>query len=417
MGENIKTTSRRIDTIDVLRGFALVGILYAHMIIWYTGAALPAEVYTQYTGIANGVSMGIFGGLVFGKFFSVFSFLFGLSFYLHIVKNRTKSGYFKTYIWRLILLFLTGILHHIIWRGDILTIYAVLGIILLFFRHMPHKLILVISLLLIINLPTHVYDAIIFERSDAAVSLPMEEGAERYYALVKNGSFVSVLKENWNSWPGKIEYQLQSGRLLMTLGYFLLGFYAGSANLFNYIGKNISKFSRWNKFTGRGAFALLLIGLLMYLNNYVTIPEINVVPQYKWLAAFLFDIYNACVTIFYITGITILYRMKFFKPILTPLAAMGRMALTNYLLQTFFGLLLFYNFGLGLFEKTSPAVNILLAAGILYLQLKFSQWWLHQYKQGPVEWAWKILTYFKFSSIKKEEQKVVGLKYFENTRN
>jgi uncharacterized protein len=82
MGESIMTTSKRIDTIDVLRGFALAGILYAHMVIWYTGAALPTEVYTKYDSIADGIAMGIFGGLVFGKFFSFFSFLFGLSFFL-----------------------------------------------------------------------------------------------------------------------------------------------------------------------------------------------------------------------------------------------------------------------------------------------------------------------------------------------
>ncbi len=76
MSESTITTSRkRIDTIDVLRGFALAGILYAHMIIWHTGAALPVEVYTAYDSFADGIAMAIFGGLVLGKFFSVFSFL------------------------------------------------------------------------------------------------------------------------------------------------------------------------------------------------------------------------------------------------------------------------------------------------------------------------------------------------------
>lgn len=82
---------------------------------------------------------------------------------------------------------------------------------------------------------------------------------------------------------------------------------------------------------------------------------------------------------------------------------MGRMALTNYLLQTAFGLLLFYNFGLGLFPKTSPAVNVLMGIGVFYLQLKFSQVWLQHFKQGPVEWLWKSLTYFNFSSLNKEK--------------
>ena len=135
MSERITTTSgKRIETIDILRGFALAGILYAHMIIWYTGAALPPEVYSKYDSTADGIAMGIFGALVFGKYFSVFSFLFGLSFSLHFSKNKSERVHKRVYIWRLFLLFIIGIVHHIFWRGDILAIYAVLGILLLFFR-------------------------------------------------------------------------------------------------------------------------------------------------------------------------------------------------------------------------------------------------------------------------------------------
>lgn len=81
---------------------------------------------------------------------------------------------------------------------------------------------------------------------------------------------------------------------------------------------------------------------------------------------------------------------------------MGRMALTNYLLQTFFGLLLFYHFGLGLFDRTSPAVNVVIGIVVFYLQLKFSEWWLSLFKQGPVEWLWKGITNFRFPSIRKD---------------
>src|SRR5690606_15618560 len=184
-------------------GFALLGILYAHIIIWYTGAALPSEVYFKYTGIFDGVAMGIFGGLVFGKFFSVFSFLFGLGFYLHFRQSRGNPNFVPTYVWRLLLLFFIGVVHHIVWRGDILAIYAVLGMLLLGFRKLPAQLILVLSLVLIINLPTHIYDLFSEENPTSAIGLPMEEEAEAYYVLIKNAGFLSVLEENWNSWPAK----------------------------------------------------------------------------------------------------------------------------------------------------------------------------------------------------------------------
>ncbi|UJH91394.1 DUF418 domain-containing protein [Antarcticibacterium sp. 1MA-6-2] len=147
---------------------------------------------------------------------------------------------------------------------------------------------------------------------------------------------------------------------------------------------------------------LVLIAWLMLLMDYVSLPKIDVVPSFKWIAAFLFSIYNFAVTIFYITGIALLYRRKFFHSFLKPLETMGKMALTNYLLQTAFGLLLFYNFGFDLFNKSSPSLNVLMAIAVFFLQIKFSQWWLKRFHQGPVEWFWRSLTYFKFSENRKK---------------
>ena len=397
----VTSTETRIETIDVLRGFALAGILYAHMVIWYTGAALPPDVYTKYDSTANGIALGIFGALVFGKFFSVFSFLFGLSFYLHFRRKGSSPGYLKIYIWRLFLLFIIGVFHHILWRGDILAIYAVLGFALIFFRHFSLKLILPVALLLIINVPSHLYEAFKAEVTDPRLDLPMAAEAEGYYNLVRNAGFLEVLKDNWRSWPAKIEYQLESGRLLMTFGYFLFGLYAGRTEFFNSIEKNLIKINCWNMYMKNAVLLLLFLGLLMYLFDLVTIPGIKVVPEFQWMASFLFSIYNACLTIFYITGITLLFRMSFFKSFLKQLASLGKMALTIYLLQTLLGLLLFYQFGLELFDRTSPAINVVMGLVIFFFQLKFAQWWLKNYRQGPVEWIWKSLTYFTFSKISK----------------
>lgn len=400
MGEKTFTKNReRIEIIDVLRGFALAGILYAHMVFWYTGAALPDDVYFQFGSTTDNIAMAIFGAFVFGKFFSVFSFLFGLSFYLHFRNKNFHSSFLNTYLWRLFLLLIIGIIHHVFWRGDILAVYAALGGLLILFRRTPLKLLLVLSLVLIINLPTHLYE--LFQSPTAEFNFPMAEEAEKYYALVQHADLVTNLEENWKSWPAKIQYQLESGRLGMTFGYFLLGLYAGRTKLFTKLDKNISRFRRWNKVLKNGVLGMLFLGLLMYLFDLVTLPQLEIATGYRWLAGFLFSIYNACLTIFYISGITLLSKTIYFNRVLKPLAAMGRMALTNYLLQTVFGLLLFYNFGLGLFEQTSPAMNILFTVLVFLLQLKFSAYWLQHHKQGPVEWLWKSLTYLRFTSNKK----------------
>ncbi len=396
---SLKKSGERIEIIDILRGFALAGILYAHMVFWYTGASLPQEVYFKYDDFFSEVAMAIFGALVFGKFFSVFSFLFGLGFYLHFRKDRSEGPYFKTYIWRMFLLFLIGLLHHTFWRGDILAIYAVLGVVLLFLRHLPGKLLLWISLLLIINLPTHAFEFFNAPDTNIGIDFPMAAEALKYYSLVKDGDLTAVLRENTGSWQAKIEYQLESGRLLMTLGYFLLGFYAGRKKFFSNIEKNLSHFKKLNDITAKAVLILLLIGLILYLFDYVTLPELTIDPQLQWVLSFLFSIYNASLTFFYITGITLLFRRENFHIFLKPLGKMGRMPLTNYLMQTLFGLLIFYQFGLGLFDKTSPALNVPIMMIVFYLQLKFSQFWLNHYNQGPVEWLWKSFTNLNISIL------------------
>ncbi|MES2676145.1 MAG: DUF418 domain-containing protein, partial [Pseudomonadota bacterium] len=80
---------------------------------------------------------------------------------------------------------------------------------------------------------------------------------------------------------------------------------------------------------------------------------------------------------------------------LSPLANVGKMALTSYLMQTLFGLLLFFSFGLGLFTKTTPAINALISIGIFGLQIIFSHWWLKRFHYGPIEWLWRSATFLK----------------------
>ncbi len=392
----------RIEIVDVLRGFALAGILYAHMIFWYTGAALPQDVYFQFSSFADNLSMAVFGGFVFGKFFSVFSFLFGLSFFLHFQKQKEKSGFIRTYLWRLLLLFLIGLVHHSFWRGDILAIYAFLGALLLIIRKLSPGLFLFLGIILVINLPTHLYELFYGSVQDAQVDFPMAAEAQKYYALVKNADLSTTMAANWHSWDAKIIYQLKSGRLLMTFGYFLLGFWAGKMQLFHAVQQQNKKWRSWNRFSKNAVLSLLLLALLLYLFDLVSLPQLEIAPEFQWTASFLFSIYNACLTTFFISGIVLLYKRHFYRRFLKPLAAMGRMALTNYLLQTFFGLLIFYRFGFGLFEETSPALNIGLTILIFFIQLKISGYWLARHKQGPVEWFWKSLTSFRFASNKKQ---------------
>lgn len=124
----------RIATLDVLRGFALFGILYAHMIFWYAGGPLPQETYQLYQDVGSGIAIGTYIIFILSKFFAIFSFLFGLSFHIQIQSLIKRHEPVVTrFGWRLAILGVIGVLHHIFWRADILSIYVPLGFLLLFF--------------------------------------------------------------------------------------------------------------------------------------------------------------------------------------------------------------------------------------------------------------------------------------------
>ena len=116
----------RIIPVDALRGFALFGILYSHMILWYTAGPLPQRIFTE-MDIGSGIAMGIYGLLFVGKFFSFFSFLFGLSFYLQMKSFKKRNeNFLLRHGWRLVILGVFGLIHHALWRGDILSILHLL---------------------------------------------------------------------------------------------------------------------------------------------------------------------------------------------------------------------------------------------------------------------------------------------------
>lgn len=397
----------RIVTVDALRGFALLGILFAHFIFWYTGAGLPNELYTKYSDAGSQIAGAFNGIFIFGKFFTFFSFLFGLSFFLQMQSLQQKEENFGLrYAWRLLILGIIGLIHHALWRGDILSIYVPLGFILLFAQKLSNKWLLLIALLLSFNIPARIIDIIqIFTASAPAVNLnaPPEgiEEAKRYYDVIKNGSFTVLLADNWKALISKFAFQFGSGRIYITLGFFMLGAYAGRMKWFETPETSKHIIKRICKISGFCTLSVIILPVALFvINNAMKLGWENN-RSMTTLFNFLVDAANTFMTIFYLSGVTmLLYRIRWQK-ILHPLAPVGKMALTVYVSQTLFGLLFFYHIGFGLFEKTSPAHNILIAIMVFILQLLFCKWWLQRFNYGPIEWLWRSLTFGKWFPLKK----------------
>lgn len=392
------THSNRITTIDALRGFALFGILYAHIVLWFSAGALPEQMYKDNFGVA----LGFYFIFILGKFFSIFSFLFGLSFYIQIQSLlKRNDNVVMRFGWRLFILGIIGFIHHILWRGDILTIYVPLGFLLIFARNLSDRVIFIVGIILIFNLPTKIYQIfyLLSHNEMPFKATNTAENAAHYYEIISSAPFMSVILDNLKAFTTKFDYQISSGRLLITFGFFLLGMYAGRMQWFEKLDslKDLVLFI-WKK-AGITLLAIIIIGALLMGISFALGLQNSPSAWGMWVGELLADIVNATLTVFYITSFILLSYREKWKAAFSPLADVGKMALTSYLTQTIFGLLLFYSFGLGLFAKTTTNTNALICIAIFALQIIFSRWWLQRFYYGLIEWLWRSATLLKFQKM------------------
>ncbi len=388
----------RIITLDALRGLALFGILYAHMIFWYAGGALPEQLYKENYGIPSGITLGFYFIFILAKIFSIFSFLFGLSFYIQLKSlMKRNDNFILRFSWRLFILGIIGFIHHALWRADILSIYVPLGFLLIFARNLSNRTLLIIGFTMILNLPTKIYEIIFLSINGQLPfsNAPIAEEGARYYEIMKSAPFFEVVVDNIKALPAKLDYQISSGRLLITFGFFLLGMFAGRMQWFENLNETKPVFQKIWKKTGLTLLAAIAIAILLGALSFSLGLDLKKNLWAMWIAGLFADIFNSGLTLFYISGFTLLMYREKWNRFLSPLASVGKMALTSYLMQTLFGLLLFFSFGLGLFTQTTPAINTLISFCIFGLQIIFSHCWLQRFHYGPIEWLWRSATYLK----------------------
>lgn len=397
--------SNRILTIDVLRGFALFGILYAHLIFWYAGGPLPEETYRLHDDLGSGIAIGVYMIFIISKFFAIFSFLFGLSFHIQIEKLvKRHQPVVARFVWRLTILGVIGVLHHIFWRADILSIYVPLGFLLLFFRNLSDKTLLITGLILVLNIPTKCAELISIALRDQLQLIQEDHkiAGAAYYEIVMHGSFNTMIQHNMQATTEKIIYQINSGRGFITFGFFLLGMLAGRMQWFS----SVEHFKPlFKKILQRSSWTLgvsLLAGIAFGATTFLLKIDFEKSLLAGWFGGLLLEFFNTSLTFIYITGISLLMLKAKWASRMTPLASLGKMGLTAYISQTIIGVFLFFNIGLGLFTVTSPAQNALLCIAIFALQMMVCRWWLNYFAQGPIEWLWRSATDFKWNPLRRK---------------
>ena len=379
---------RRIVVVDVLRGFAVLGILLVNMLsfsgYFYTPTHQMAGVHRLATLLIKFVAQA--------KFYTLFSFLFGWGMAIQMRRAAGRGRPFgPLYVRRLTILLLIGLLHALlIWEGDILVNYAVLGLALLFFRKRSHKTILfaaVVSILIPVLLSTPGPAAAFREWHTGLVAPLRRHMMEGHQANVYvDGSYLEATIHRARAAAFSYSSFIYSAPHIF--GMFLLGLYAGRRRIFHDVDTHLPLF-RCLMWVG------LIVGLVFNAVWLTAGDNPDVFPRaYQELATRgARTVAGSALCLFYISGIVLLTRRGSWMEWLSPLAWVGRTALSNYLLQSIVCTLLFYGYGVGLYGRLGPAITMVLSLILFRAQISLSGWWLERYRFGPAEWLWRSLTY------------------------
>jgi uncharacterized protein len=390
--------AERLPLLDILRGFAVFGILVVN-VLFFSG---PFEwvIAPPWQSWPDRVADLVIAGLFTGKFYSIFSILFGLGFAMQMERAEARGAAGTgTYARRLVILLAIGILHAaFLWYGDILHLYAVLGFFLLFFRRSGLGAIapaVMIGLAIPPGLAALGAIAMSFAPAgtgagnEAAEMFRTAEALRAYGA----GTWLELTRHRVRDW-----LMLDSFAIFFAPNVFammLIGVAAAKARIFHDLAAR-------RPFFRRALYAAVVPGVLGNAFIAATRDVLDpVVPSLLTVAVTAVQaIAVPSLAIVYISAIALAAGSARGARLLAPLAPVGRMALTNYLLQSVIATLIFYSYGLGLFGRVGPATTTGLAVAIFAAQVVASGWWMKRFRFGPAEWVWRSFTYGRAQTMR-----------------
>lgn len=393
----------RIVVIDVLRGFALLGILTVNMLLFSMPLSAEAAGIRLFPDWHDRAARWAVDLLATGKFYTLFSFLFGFGMLVQLARAQVRGdGFAALYGRRLLVLLAFGAAHILLlWFGDVLVCYAVLGFVLLMLRRCRRRTLIVCSLVFA-SLPPLMMSgctavigwmqqnpeaAATLEREMVGTQNELQVDARREIDVYGRGGFAAILRQRVGDylWTMLIEAFIMVPNIL---AMFLLGFLAGRDGALDWIAAHRARF--------RGlVVAAAILGLALNALWVVSMHGAGwTLPTWGLAGAFALAAVGApALALAYAGTIVLAWDSPAWQRRLRPLAAMGRMALTNYLLQSLICTTIFYGYGFGMFGRVGNLPGLLLAITIWLAQIPLSNWWLARFRFGPAEWLWRTLTY------------------------
>ena len=339
----------RIEVVDALRGFAVMAIILVHNLEHFIFPVYPTEQPAWLAVLNDGVFNIIFS-LFAGKAYAIFALLFGFTFYIQC-HNQEKKGkdFGYRFLWRLVLLLGFATLNAAFFpAGDVLLLFAVVGLVLFLVRKWNDKAILITAIILLIQ--------------------PIE-----WY------HYIMSLFNPTHTLPN------------LGVGVFLLGFYIGRKELFV---TTESHLRFWVKVL---IIAAICFAPLYSLKEQIMAGDNVLIKQTVGTA---FDMWQKfAFTFVLVSSFVILYQKEYFRKAVSALRFYGKMSLTNYIAQSIMGAIIYFPFGLYLAPYCGYTISLLIGFVLFLLQVSFCKWWLTNHKQGPLESIWHKWTWM-FSNNK-----------------
>ncbi|PWU67755.1 DUF418 domain-containing protein [Gracilibacillus dipsosauri] len=379
----------RLPWIDAARGFAIFGIFIVNLPSFHGPYFLYGNGTNYWGNEESGILSMIIDIFFQASFYSLFSFLFGFGIQM-MLENLHSKGIQATHTLsrRLTMLLVFGVIHaFLIWHGDILISYSIIGFLLLFFLNRTNTTLIIWSVSLLLA-PVVLFTGLLYLASQFTLDITNQAAIEASYQHYGSGSILDILQQNLADWlfaNNVYSFILIACNLLPI---FLLGTLFARKKWLHQVDVHLPILKR-----------IWLISLSLF---FIFKAGPHFIGNPLWLSMLQDTVGGVSSAIFYIITITLLYRM--IPSLFRGLEYVGKMALSNYILQSLVGVLLFYSIGFGLYGELSPLQTILIAFFVFPIQIILSWLWLKRYKRGPLEWVWRSWTYRKKLTNKRKQE-------------
>lgn len=382
------TDKPRLHVVDSLRGFAIVAIMLLHNLEHFDFYFIP-EFLPSWLKTIDKALWDFMFFMFAGKTYSMFALLFGLTFYIQSKNQKEKGKSFKfRFAWRMVLLFVFGLVNSAFYQGDILTIYAGLAILLIPLENVSNRVLLAISCFLLFQ-PLEVYH--LFEAIRNPVQDLSDPGSWSYFGqmvkYIPKGTFFETVRGNLtNGKKAVLLWNLENGRYFLILSLFILGIWIGRKNIFS-----------WDKFGAEFWGKVLIYSSLIFVPLFFIQKNLEIWIDFENILRptqiMISSWSNTSLMFVLISVFVLLFNHPGFHRRLNYFNAFGKMSLSNYIIQSVLGTTIYYGFGLGLYKYTGATFSAAIAVLLTILIGYFCKWWLTKNKRGPLETIWHNLTW------------------------